>query len=78
MKSAQQNSNMKCDGCQIVIGIGHIEAYPYQVGDYEICGWCLRELQRRGRLQVGDRSGKVALYLHPDGKVFKEQIVKEE
>ena len=62
-----------CQGCGICIGPGYIERRTYRTGDYEICGWCLRELKRRGELWVEPYSKH--LFLHPDGEVSEEWVL---
>jgi len=62
-------SKVSCQGCGIRIGPGYMETFAYQVGDYKICGWCLGQLKKWGRLQVEPYSSN--LYLQPDGSVVK-------
>ena len=71
---------ISCQGCGICIGADYIEKQSYQVGDYHICSWCLRNLKRRGRLQVEPYNQY--LFLYPDGEVSVEKkkvfVVDEE
>ena len=62
---------MKCQGCGIVIAPRYIGEGVYQVGNYQICTWCLKKLRKRGSLQV--EPYKQCLYLHPDGTVEKKR-----
>ena len=56
-----------CMGCGIMVGDGHIEPQLYQVGDYQICGWCRWHLAERGRLGV--LPYKDYQYLYSNGRV---------
>lgn len=71
---------VECDACSISIGEGFIEQTAYPVGDKTICGDCLKQLQLRGRLQIGNRKGSLlketALYLHPDGQLEREKVMR--
>lgn len=58
----------QCQCCGISIGKDFIETKVYQVGEFEICGWCHAALQRRGRMQLV-RAGEVRRWLYPDGSV---------
>ena len=60
-----------CQGCGIGVGPGYMEGRTYRVGGYQICGWCRRNLQRQGRLQVEPYNQ--CLFLHPDGEVTVEK-----
>ena len=61
-----------CQGCGMHIGAGYVETQSYQVGGYQICGWCSRELKHRGRLQVEPYNQH--LYLYPDGEVLGGRV----
>jgi len=65
--AAKQKCLGECQGCMISIGEGYTEKQVYPVGNYKICGWCLEQLHRWGRLRV-EPYGHY-LFLHPDGKV---------
>lgn len=57
----------ECMGCGIMVGDDYMEKQLYHVGDYQICGWCRRQLEKRGRLQT--QPYKECRYLYPDGRV---------
>ena len=56
-----------CMGCGIMVGDGYMETRLHQVGNYQICGSCRRQLEKRGRLWV--QPYNQYLYLCPDGRV---------
>jgi hypothetical protein len=56
-----------CMGCGIMVGDGYMETQLHQVGNYQICGSCRRQLEKRGRLWV--QPYNQYLYLYPDGRV---------
>jgi len=65
------NDKKQCQGCGICIGADSIERQSYQVGEYQICGHCLLDLKRWGKLQVEPYNKNQFLY--PGGKVSKEK-----
>ena len=58
---------VKCQGCGIMIGPDLIEEIAYEIGDYKICNYCLKQLLKRGHLQVLPYRSN--LHLHPDGSI---------
>ena len=62
-----------CQGCGICIEPDYMETRAYQVGDYQICGWCLRSLKRHGGLLIEPYNQY--LYLYPNGEVRKEKVL---
>lgn len=56
-----------CMGCGIMVGDDYMETRLHQVGNYQICGSCWRQLEKRGRLQV--QPYQECRYLYPDGQV---------
>jgi hypothetical protein len=62
-----------CQGCGISVGPGHIESRTYRVGEYQVCGWCRRSLERQGMLLMEPYN--LHLFLHPDGEVTVEKSV---
>ena len=74
----------RCDSCLICTGAQE-ETELYRVGKHFICGWCLKRLQERGRIEVDTqgqggrkyiRGKETALYLHPDGSIARESVFR--
>jgi len=62
----------ECMGCGIMVGEGYMEKQLYQVGDYKICGWCYRQLNKQGHLWVQPYGSHHWLY--PDGQVIVKRL----
>ena len=61
-------SNLKrevCQACGITAGPKQMETRTFQVGNYQICGWCLGQLKKHGALQVQPYQERI--YLCRDG-----------
>ena len=54
-------------GRGIMVWDGYMETQLYQVGNYQICDWCRRRFEKRGRLWV--QPYKDYRYLYPNGRV---------
>ncbi|MFC1910280.1 hypothetical protein ACFLXC_03170 [Chloroflexota bacterium] len=64
----RRRKNEVCQACGICIGPEFMEKATYQVGRYQICGWCLRLLYRSGEIQVEPYNRYI--YLLCDGSVI--------
>ena len=58
---------VECRGCGIMISPDHIGEVAYEFGDYKICSYCLKQLRKRGHLQV--LPYRANLHLHSDGSI---------
>jgi hypothetical protein len=67
LRYMSKSKGSECMGCGIMVEDGYMETRLHQVGDYQICGWCRRQLEKRGRLQVQPYNSHQ--YLYPDGQV---------
>lgn len=68
----EQLKAQRCQSCGICIGEGFMEAFPYQIGGFTICGWCGGKLRARGHIELDDRrhvkgQGTLCRWLYPDG-----------
>ena len=62
----------ECDACGISIGPKYIETKAHTMRENKICGHCLQQLRRYGRIQMRPYNDKVFLLPHGRTESFKK------